>query len=109
MKIRASLDSEARWYAGDFHVHTRQSGDGPPQHWMKRSSTRKEEVGMDFVMLSEHNTNSGLTLYGDCAAPSSPVCSSVPGVEWTTYAGPRQCDRRHRVGGPQGRRSRRDR
>jgi hypothetical protein len=23
-----------------------------------------EEAGLDFIMLSEHNTNSGLTLYG---------------------------------------------
>ncbi len=24
------LDGEARWYAGDFHVHSRQSGDASP-------------------------------------------------------------------------------
>ena len=50
------LDSDARWYAGDF------------------------------IMLSEHNTNSGLTLYAS-VQPDYPKLLLIPGVEWTTYAG----------------------
>ncbi|MBT8463679.1 MAG: CehA/McbA family metallohydrolase [Deltaproteobacteria bacterium] len=78
------LDSEARWYAGDFHVHSRQSGDASPS--ISNTLEFAEEAGLDFVMLSEHNTNSGLTLYGS-VQPDFPKLLIVPGVEWTTYAG----------------------
>lgn len=77
------LNPEARWYAGDFHVHTRQS-EGPPS--IRETLEFAEGVGLDFIMLSEHNTNSGLTLYGDLQ-PDFPNLLLVPGVEWTTYSG----------------------
>jgi hypothetical protein len=79
-----ALDDEARWYAGDFHVHTRQSGDARPS--MDETLEYAQSIGMDFVMLSEHNTNSGLTLYAD-VQPRHPDVLIIPGVEWTTYAG----------------------
>jgi MYXO-CTERM domain-containing protein len=78
------LDDEARWYAGDFHVHTRQSGDADPT--IAEAVALAQEVGLDFVVLTEHNTNSGLTLYGS-VQPDYPDVLIVPGVEWTTYAG----------------------
>jgi MYXO-CTERM domain-containing protein len=78
------LDSEARWYAGDFHVHSRQSGDATPA--IGRTLEFAQEVGLDFIMLSEHNTNSGLTLYAS-VQPDYPKLLLIPGVEWTTYAG----------------------
>lgn len=78
------LDDEARWYAGDFHVHTRQSGDATPT--IPETLSFARGIGLDFVMLSEHNTNSGLTLYAD-AQPDFPDLLIIPGVEWTTYAG----------------------
>ena len=37
-------------------------------------------------MLSEHNTNSGLTLYGSLQ-PDFPTLLMIPGLEWTTYSG----------------------
>ena len=77
------LDDEARWYAGDFHVHTLQS-DGRPS--MREALEFAEGVGIDFIMLSEHNTNSGLTLYGDLQ-PDFPSLLMVPGFEWTSYSG----------------------
>ena len=77
------LDTEARWYAGDFHVHTLQS-DGRPT--MREALEFAQSVGLDFVMLSEHNTNSGQTLYGSLQ-PDFPKLLMVPGVEWTTYSG----------------------
>ncbi|MBW2551292.1 MAG: CehA/McbA family metallohydrolase [Deltaproteobacteria bacterium] len=77
------LDSEARWYAGDFHVHTRHS-DGPPS--IRETLEFAEGVGLDFIMLSEHNTNSGLTLYKS-VQPDFPTLLIIPGVEWTTYHG----------------------
>jgi hypothetical protein len=78
------LNSEARWYAGDFHVHSRQSGDATPT--IGEALEFAQGVGLDFIMLSEHNTNSGLTLYAS-VRPIYPNLLIVPGVEWTTYSG----------------------
>ncbi|MBW2225019.1 MAG: CehA/McbA family metallohydrolase [Deltaproteobacteria bacterium] len=78
------LDTEARWYAGDFHVHSRQSGDARPT--IGETLDFAQEVGLDFIMLSEHNTNSGLTLYGS-VQPDHPEVLIIPGVEWSTYSG----------------------
>ena len=78
------LEEGPRWYAGDFHVHTRQSGDATPT--IEETLAVADETGLDFVVLSEHNTNSGLTLYGDIQ-PGFPNLLIVPGVEWTTYSG----------------------
>lgn len=79
-----ALVDEARWYAGDFHVHSRQSGDARPG--IDETLEFAEGVGLDFVMLSEHNTNSGLTLYAE-VQPDFPELLIVPGIEWTTYSG----------------------
>lgn len=78
------LDTAKRWYAGDFHVHSRQSGDAHPT--IEETMQFAQSVGLDFMMLSEHNTNSGLTLYAS-VQPSFPKLLLFPGVEWTTYAG----------------------
>ncbi len=78
------LGEEARWYAGDFHVHTRESGDASPT--IPEALSFARGVGLDFVMLSEHNTNSGLSLYAE-VQPDFPDLLILPGVEWTTYAG----------------------
>lgn len=78
-----ALVDDARWYAGDLHVHTRHS-DGPPS--IRETLEFAQEVGMEFIVLSEHNTNSGLTLYGSLQ-PDFRELLIVPGVEWTTYAG----------------------
>lgn len=78
------LKDEARWYAGDFHVHSTESGDA--------SATLDENLafaatqGLDFIVLTEHNTNSQLSFYDD-AQPRHPDVLIVPGVEFTTYAG----------------------
>lgn len=75
---------EARWYAGDFHVHSRESGDAQPtiEAILEFAAGR----GLDFVMLSEHNTNSQLSLYA-AAQEQYPEVLLLPGVEFTTYAG----------------------
>ena len=80
------LDGEARWYAGDFHVHTRESGDTRESLTIDEALTFARGQGLDFVMLSEHNTNSGFTLYAD-AQPRYPNLLIVPGQEFTTYNG----------------------
>jgi len=79
----APLKTGARWYAGDFHVHSRESGDARPAiaEVLEFAASR----GLDFVLLSEHNTNSQLSLYGAAQADSDVLL--LPGVEFTTYAG----------------------
>ena len=78
------LEVGARWYAGDFHVHSRESGDARPS--IAEVLEFAAERGMDFVLLSEHNTNSQLTLYDDAQA-AHPDVLLLPGAEFTTYAG----------------------
>ncbi len=76
------LEEGPRWYAGDFHVHTEQSGDSSAT--MEESLAYARGIGLDFIMFSEHNTNSGLTLYGSIQPDDILI---IPGVEWTTYSG----------------------
>jgi hypothetical protein len=78
------LVREAGWYAGDFHVHSRESGDAQPS--IEEILEFADGRGLDFVMLSEHNTNSQLSLYAAAQAESARVLL-LPGVEFTTYAG----------------------
>jgi hypothetical protein len=79
-----ALDTEARWYAGDFHVHSRESGDASPT--LDEVLDFAESRGLDLVMLSEHNTTSQLELYADVQA-RHPNVLLVPGIEVTTYEG----------------------
>ncbi len=81
-----ALKNGARWYAGDFHVHTRESGDARFTLTIDEALDFAEGQGLDFVMLSEHNTNSGLTLYADAQA-GHPDILIFPGQEFTTYRG----------------------
>lgn len=78
------LSDEARWYAGDFHVHSRESGDASPT--MDVVASFASSRGLDFVEYSEHNTVSQLDLYGDVQA-RHPDVLLLPRVEFTTYAG----------------------
>lgn len=80
----SALSGEARWYAGDFHVHSRESGDASPT--LEEIADYAEGVGLDFVMLSDHNTVSQLELYAAVQA-AHPDLLFVPGVEVTTYQG----------------------
>jgi len=79
-----ALDPAARWYAGDFHVHSRESGDAAPAIGEVLEFAKGR--GLDFVLLSEHNTNSQLTYY-DAAQAEHPDVLLLPGMEFTTYAG----------------------
>jgi len=78
------LATGTRWYSGDFHVHSRESGDARPT--IATVLDFAAGRGLDFVMLSEHNTNSQLSYY-DSAQSDSPTVLLIPGVEFTTYAG----------------------
>lgn len=76
--------SGARWYVGDFHVHSRESGDARPP--IEEIITFAKGRGLDFVELSEHNTTSQLEFYRDAQAGAGEFLL-LPGVEFTTYAG----------------------
>jgi hypothetical protein len=76
--------SERRWYAGDFHVHSRESGDARPA--IDEVAVLARSRGLDFVMLSDHNTLSQLDFLVE-AQGRHPELLLVPGMEYTTYAG----------------------
>ena len=78
------LGGGPRWVAGDFHVHSRESGDASPT--LDAVAAFARDKGLDFVALSEHNTTSHLSLLGD-AQDRSPDVLLVPGAEITTYGG----------------------
>lgn len=79
-----ALETGWRWYAGDFHVHSRESGDARPS--LDTIATFARSRGLDFVELSDHNTISHVDLIPD-AQSRHPTLLLLPGVEFTTYAG----------------------
>ncbi len=79
-----ALSTGPRWYAGDFHVHSRESGDASPT--LDEVADYAHAHGLDFVELSEHNTVSQLELYAAAQARHRDVLF-LPGIEVTTYAG----------------------
>src|SRR4051812_12280907 len=50
----AVLGTERRWYKGDFHVHSLESGDATAT--FAAIATLAKTHGLDFVNLSDHNT-----------------------------------------------------
>ncbi len=78
------LENTARWYAGDFHVHSEQSGDARPP--LDEIATFSRAAGLDFVLLSDHNTISTLDFISD-AQRRHPQLLLIPGMEYTTYRG----------------------
>ena len=79
-----ALATGSRWYAGDFHVHSRESGDASPT--LDEVATFARGRGLDFVELSEHNTVSQMDFIR-AAQARHPGRLFVPGSEVTTYAG----------------------
>ncbi|MEW5853544.1 MAG: CehA/McbA family metallohydrolase [Myxococcota bacterium] len=80
----APLETTARWYAGDFHVHSRESGDARPP--LDEIADFARGRGLDFVEISDHNTVSHLEFLPD-AQSRHPRLLLMPGVEFTTYGG----------------------
>jgi hypothetical protein len=79
-----ALATGRRFYAGDFHVHSRESGDAHPT--LDEIATVARANGLDFVVITDHNTHTGLD-YMNAAQARHPDLLFVPGVEFTTYAG----------------------
>jgi hypothetical protein len=79
-----TMATEARWYAGDLHVHSRDSGDARPD--LDEIARFARGRGLDFVVIADHNTNAQ-TAHLDEAQARHPALLFVPGVEFTTYGG----------------------
>jgi len=79
-----ALEKGARYYAGDFHVHSRESTDAKPS--LDEIATFARGRGLDFVELSDHNTVTQLDFVNDAQA-RHPKLLFVPGIEYTTYQG----------------------
>ncbi len=79
-----ALGSGARYYAGDLHVHSRESGDASPT--LDELGTFAKTQGLDFIELSDHNTPAQADYILD-AQSRHPQLLFIPGVELTTYRG----------------------
>ncbi len=80
----AALTTGARYYAGDLHVHSRESGDAIPT--LDDIGTFAKSRGLDFVEISDHNVNTQDDYLGD-AQSRFPDLLFIPGIEYTTYKG----------------------
>ena len=78
------LSTERRWYKGDFHVHSEQSGDATAT--FAQISTLARSRGLDFINLSDHNTSAQLPLIA-AVQPMLPDLLFLRGAEITTYQG----------------------
>ena len=78
------LERGARWYRGDFHVHSSESGDAKASLTAIRDLARAR--GLDFVNLSDHNTVSQQALAA-AAQEEMDDLLFLRGSEVTTYAG----------------------
>jgi hypothetical protein len=78
------LKQERRWYKGDFHVHSEQSGDATAT--LDQIATLARQRGLDFVNLSDHNTSSHVALAANAQMGLTDVLF-LRGAEITTYKG----------------------
>ena len=78
------LSPERRWYQGDFHVHSEQSGDADAA--LPAIAALARARGLDFVTITDHNTSAQLPLLPALQATTSDVLL-LRGAEITTYAG----------------------
>jgi hypothetical protein len=80
----AAISAERRWYAGDLHVHSTESGDAGDS--LDVLSSFASDVGLDFVEVSDHNTITQMDFFNEIQA-KHPNLLLIPGDEWTTYHG----------------------
>lgn len=79
-----TLSTERRWYAGDLHVHSEESGDATAT--LAEIATLAQDRGLDFVVVTDHNTISHHERLA-AAQPDYADLLFVRGIEVTTYAG----------------------
>lgn len=75
---------ERRWYAGDFHVHSVNSGDANAT--FDQIATLAMANGLDFANISDHNTYSQHALMA-AVQSTYPSFLFLRGSEITTYSG----------------------
>jgi hypothetical protein len=80
----AARKTELRYYAGDFHVHSKESTDAKPT--LDANVALAKQRGLDFIEMSDHNTITQLDFFEDIQA-REPAFLLVPGIEFTTYRG----------------------
>ncbi len=80
----AMLSAERRWYGGDLHVHSEESGDASATFDQIVDLARGR--GLDFVVITDHNTSSHVERLADRQQGLTDVLL-VRGAEVTTYAG----------------------
>ena len=73
------LMPDARWLAGDLHVHSTAS-DGKLSPYELGMLARKR--GLDFLAIADHNN-----FCENFALPKIPGLTLIPAVEWTHYKG----------------------
>ena len=78
------LDNTRRWYAGDFHVHTSESGDASAS--LDEIYAIARDQNLDFVVISDHNTISGHALQARAQRDLADLLL-IRGNEVTTYGG----------------------
>ena len=78
------LERTRRWYKGDFHVHSVQSGDATATFDQIISLARSR--GLDFANISDHNTVAQHALLA-AIQPDHPDFLLLRGSEITTYSG----------------------
>ncbi len=77
------MATDHRWYKGDFHVHSTQSGDAHAS--LDDDIALAASRGLDFANLSDHNTIAQHALIA--AAQASWPVLALRGSEITTYSG----------------------
>jgi hypothetical protein len=80
----APLRTGRRWYAGDLHTHSTESGDAGDS--LDQLVTFAASMGLDFVEVSDHNTITQMDFFNAEQAKHQNILL-VPGEEWTTYHG----------------------
>ncbi len=78
------LEPTRRWYKGDFHVHSIQSGDATATFDQIIALARSR--GLDFANISDHNTIAQHALLA-AIQPDHPDFLFLRGAEITTYSG----------------------
>jgi len=78
------LATERKWYRGDFHVHSTQSGDAGAT--FDEIIALAKSQGLDFANISDHNTVAQHALLS-AIQPAHPDLLFLRGAEITTYGG----------------------
>jgi PHP domain len=82
--VSPALSNTKRFYACDFHVHSKESTDAQPT--LEEIAVFAESRGLDAVEISDHNTVTQLDYFSAVQA-RHPKLLLIPGIEYTTYAG----------------------